>query len=204
MGGFDNPVERHRDEGVIVSRIERDKKGKEEFVKEVPDSVKMILAASILVYLKKLFDSYPIKFQTNEDLESNQVQILTSLQAFQNLLEHLGSKDQSNQPRYAHQLSELWHKLIEDFNILAQLERKNQKILLKLKFFLDEINHYPADQEHSFGYYLKEHAGEDWLPFPYMDILSKLHKEYVRKPNESHLSKWISMIDEILKVETLR
>lgn len=193
MGGFDNPVERHRDEGVIVSRLEKERKEKEEFSKALSDSTKTILTASILLFLKKLFDSYPIKSKEGEG------QLSENLEAFKNLLEHLGSKDESNGPKYAQQLSELWHKLELDFNLLAYFERKNPKLGRKIKNLVDEINRYPSDKEHSFGYYLKENTGKEWLPLPYREILSLLHKEHQRKPHESHLFKWLLLIEDILK-----
>ncbi|HSX03141.1 MAG TPA: hypothetical protein VLG76_00240 [Rhabdochlamydiaceae bacterium] len=200
MTEFDRPVDetnRHRDEGVLVPAIEGDKKGKEDFA-NLPEPIKKILNAVILVYLKSLFDSYHLQPQSEEEkFEKNQ--LLEDLETFKNLLNHLGAKDQSKYPKFAQQLSELWHKIDQNFNVIKFFEKDTRDIILKLKKIIEEVNHYPKDQEHSFGYYLKEHVGEDWLPFPYMEILSNLHKEHQRKPHESQIANWISRLDNIIE-----
>ncbi|HSX12640.1 MAG TPA: hypothetical protein VLF61_04035, partial [Rhabdochlamydiaceae bacterium] len=68
MAGFDKPVDetnRPRDEGVLVSRIEADKKGKEAFA-DLPMPVKNILSAAMIIYLKSLFDSYRLQSHPEE------------------------------------------------------------------------------------------------------------------------------------------
>ncbi len=197
MGGFDKPVDetdRHRDEGVLIPRVESDKKGKEEFA-NLPEAIKKTVNAAILSYLKSLFDSYHL-LSPSEEKESH---LLEDLKTFKNLLSHLGSKDQSKHPEFAQQLSGLWHKIGQDFNFIKFLEKKNPTIILKLKKIIDEIMQYPPGQEHSFGYYLTEHVGADWLPFPYIEILLLLHKEHQRKPHDSHISNWIHQIDHIIE-----
>ena len=194
MSGFDKPIhERQRDEGVIVARIEGDKKGKEPFAELLPESTKRILTAAMLVYLKKLFDSLPIAEE-----ESNESLLLADLKIFKKLLQNLGSKDQSKQPKFAQQLSSLWHKLTKNFNSNDRAQLKWPKTVQKMKKILEQINHYPSNEEHSFGYYLKEHVGEEWLPFPYMEILTRLHKEHLRKPHESVIAKWTDMLETII------
>lgn len=198
MSGFDKPVsetDRRRDEGVIVPRIEGEKKGKEAFA-ELPEANKKILNAAILIYLKSLFDSYHFLPQSEEE-KSEQRQLVEDLKTFKNLLNHLGSKNQSDHPEFAQQLSGLWHKIGQNFNFIKFQEKE---IILKLKKIIGEITHYPKDQEHTFGYYLKEHVGQDWLPFPYMEILTNLHKEHQRKPHDSQISKWVSQIDHIIEL----
>lgn len=200
MVGFDKPLDeinRPRDEGVIVPRIESEKKGKESFAR-LPEEVKKVLNAAILIYIKSLLDTYQL-VSKSEAQKDQQDQISDLLQAFKNLLNLLGSKDQSKHPEVAQRLSELWHKITDDFNVIKFLERSFPEIFLKLKKFIVSLDQYPEGQEHTFGFYLKEHVGQDWLPFPYMEILSNLHKEHQRKPHESHISQWISMLDHIIE-----
>lgn len=200
MSGFDKPIhERQRDEGVIVARIEADKKGKEPFAELLPESTKRILTAAMLVYLKKLFDSLPIATRLEEE-ESDKSLLLATLQTFKKLIQLLGTKDQSKQPKFAKQLSSLWHKLTETFNSNERAQLKWPKTVKKVKKLLEEISHYPPGEEHSFGYYLKEHVGEEWLPFPYMEILTKLHKEHLRRPHESSVTKWTDILETVLNI----
>lgn len=194
MSGFDKPIhERRRDEGVIVARIEADKKGKEPFAEQLPESTKRILTAAMLVYLKKLLSSFPVvEEQSDESL------LLADLQSLKKLLQTLGSKDQSKQPKFAKQLSSLWHKLTKNFSGKGRAQLKWPKTAEKIKILLERFDHFPQKEEHSFGYYLKEHVGEEWLPFPYMEILTRLHKEHLRNPRESMLTKWIDELEIII------
>ncbi len=157
MAGFDKPVDetnRPRDEGVLVSRIEADKKGKEAFA-DLPMPVKNILSAAMIIYLKSLFDSYRLQSHPEE------TDFLKTLISFKNLLQLLGSKDQSKHPHFTQQLSEVWHKIRQDFNFIKFLGRDPPEIILKIKYVFTEITQYPSNQEHTFGYYLEEHVGEE-------------------------------------------
>jgi hypothetical protein len=199
MTGFDKPVDKnrvHRPEELPIPRIEEDKKEKEEFA-ELPESNKKILNAAIIFYLKSVFETCALLSESKEKANIQQ-QLLEDLETFKNLLNHLGAKDQSNHPEFAQQLSGLWHKIDQDFNFIKFLEKKSPEIISKLKKLIDNVTHYPPNEEHTFGFYLQEHAGEEWLPFPYMEILSHLHKDHQRAHNSSQISTWISQIDSIL------
>jgi hypothetical protein len=42
---------------------------------------------------------------------------------------------------------------------------------------IEAINHYPEKGDHSLGYYLSSSTGENWIPFPFMEILRNLHEK---------------------------
>ena len=64
---------------------------------------------------------------------------------------------------------------------------------------MHEINTYPKNSEFSLGFYLSEFAGYKWIPFPYINMLKDLHIEVQKKKENSHLSKWISTLNDLLE-----
>ncbi|MCI0382742.1 MAG: hypothetical protein L0207_06825 [Chlamydiae bacterium] len=199
MSDFQKPINRLdkiHDEHIIVPPVEKEKKDREELQKE-PEKLRDILFATIFGYLKNLFDSFTSKGKIEGKI-INYTIILEDLYAFKLLLFTLGNEDQSKNPKFAQDLSELWHKLLEDCNNIEILERKNLKDVSQFKEILSLIKDYPYKEEHSLGYYLIEHVGEDWLPFPYMEILLQLHLEFQNNPKQSHLKKWIDYLDTLI------
>ena len=69
---------------------------------------------------------------------------------------------------------------------------------LFLKILMQKIQHYPEYEEHTFGYYLTEYAGQKWIPFPYMEMVQKIHSEHMKNPKGSALTEWTNLIDELL------
>ena len=62
---------------------------------------------------------------------------------------------------------------------------------------IEEMRLYPLGADHTLGYYLSEYVGQEWLPFPFIDILSTLHKEYQENAS-SILGGWISLLDALV------
>lgn len=195
--GSDSRVDRPRDEGIIVSPVLGDRKEKQEYSKEPSGSPKNLLIAAFFTCLKKLFDSLSGKSKFEATLIDRQ-QILEDLFAFRKLLQILSQEDQSNNPEFTLQLSELWHNLLDDFNHVELLERKNPKKVAPFKKFLNKVKDFPPNQDHRLGYYLTEYVGKEWLPFPYIEILRKLHKDYQTNPAQNALQEWLSIIDEVV------
>ena len=70
--------------------------------------------------------------------------------------------------------------------------------------FIESVQKYPENDEHSLGYYLTEYAGSDWLPFPFMEILQNLHFSHQTDPHNSYLSQWVKTLKEIIsKIQSL-
>jgi hypothetical protein len=69
-----------------------------------------------------------------------------------------------------------------------------------MRTFVKELQHYPAHHEHSLGYYLTEYAGQKWLPFPYMEMLLKLHVLHKKDPQEGPLSLWSKALEEMIQI----
>ena len=119
--------------------------------------------------------------------------IIRNLNVFKSLLLKLKKEDLSQSADYASKLSDIWILLMEDFETIALIERKELKKVAKFRDLMDMVKNFPPDSEHRFGYYLLEHAGKDWLPFPFIEILAQLHN----KPET--LIEWQSLIDQVIE-----
>lgn len=192
-------IDKPRDEGIVSSRIESDKKEKVPYVQLPASSARRILAATFLNTLKNLFSAFS---PTGEEggLANriiDQRTILETLQKFQKLLDQLCQEDLSRDAVFAQELSEQWLKIKEDFNKIQVIEKKGSTKVASFRRAIDAVNHYPQGADHSFGYYLQEQAGRDWLPFPFIDMLLGLHLEYKKKATASSLCHWIDLIEEV-------
>lgn len=194
-------VERHRDEGVYSARIERDKKGKEKFSDVPPRDDKQILFATFFSYLRRLFDNFSPSKELAGKVVDRQL-IIENLKEFRKLLEALGKQDLSTSAEFATELSDVWCLLLEDFDNIEIIERKDLKQVASFREMMDTVKNYPPDSDHHFGYYLLQHAGKDWLPFPFIEMLETLHKEHVEDPKTGALVKWFVLLDGV--IENLR
>jgi len=191
-------VERPRDEGMYVSRIGEDKKEKQKYSQLPADKDKKLLLATFFSYLKKMFDT----FSPSKKIAGNVVDIhgmIEHLRAFKNSLEKLGKQDLSNSSEYATELSDRWSLILDDFDTVEIMRRKEAKKTTDFREMMDAIKNYPPESEHRFGYYLLQHAGKDWLPFPFIEILEKLHRDHLENEKSSTLTQWFSLIDQVIE-----
>lgn len=175
--------------------IQKDKKEKEKPLKLTPEASKFILFATLAIYCKKFLAVFTDRRRTAlVDLQ----QILQDLYAFKKMLYTLGQEDQSHNPKFTLQLSELWHHLLEDQTLIQSLEEDKLQITPKIRALIDALNGYPPNEEHNLGFYLTQYVGAKWLPFPFMDILQTLHLEYQKSPATSMLSSWLGLLDSAI------
>lgn len=190
-------IDRPRDENIYVSRIEKDKKGKEKFTNIPPDSAKKILFASFFSYLTNLFNSFsPSKKMTGRLID--QQSVIENLRLFKELLDELAKKDLSQSTDFASDLSLIWHRILDDFDNLELIERKNLGKIAPFRELIYTIKNYPESSEHRLGYYLLMQAGNDWLPFPFIEMLLELHNNYKKHGEKSTLVSWIKIIDKTI------
>ncbi len=188
-----DPYEAYR-----VEEIERDRKSKEQKKnrpppEEPPQEKRWVVFAYVLMLMHKiieLFQGIPEKGISTQEEGG----IRENLLLFKAALEMMKKEDRSQDIEFLNRLSQLWQHVLED-----ALHFKRISLLSKeLKNLIDKIQHYPQRQEHSLGYYLAEYAGQKWLPFPFMELIQKIHAEHIQSPRQSALSEWTSQIDEIL------
>lgn len=190
-------IDRHRDEGVYIEKIGKDKKDQEKFQDLTPDQDKKILRATFFSYLKKMFDTFsPSKNLTGKVVDYQTV--FNHLEEWKKLLKKLRQEDLSRSAPFAISLSDTWCELLEDFDQVEILERKNLQNVSSFRTLMDTMKNYPPDSEHRLGYYLVQHAGKDWIPFPFIEILEKLHKDHIEKGAKSTLSNWENRVDGVI------
>lgn len=188
-------VDRHRDEGLYSERIQKDKQGKEKFTR-IPDT-QQITFATFFNFLKNHFENFTPSKQLAGKVIDKQTTV-ENLHFLKNLLKNLGEKNLSTSSDFTQKLSNIWSDLLEDFDNIEISERKNLEEVSNFRQMMDKIKNFPPDSEHRLGYYLLLHAGKDWIPFPYIEILEKLHNDHVEDPKNSTLSKWFSLIDSVI------
>jgi hypothetical protein len=193
-----DPSEGPRDDRLYVARIQEDKKEKEKYRQIPSDEEKAVLLATFFSYLKKMFDTFsPSKKIAGKvvDLQS----VIEHLEELKKKFAELSEQDLSNSPPFATALSKVWCKLFEDYDNIAILFRKRLAEVATFRELMDAIKHFPPESDHRLGYYLLENAGEDWLPFPFIEMLKQLHEEHIQEPNTSTLSSWQKQISTVIK-----
>jgi hypothetical protein len=194
MADFDKKVGGHNEgqEGWLgVSPIEKDKAGKEEFSKDFTKKEDGFFG-SFIIFMKKILNIF--KRKSDEFLMSRE-QLIEDLLSFKKMLQILAHEDQSHNPEFTLQLSELWHNLMD---VLDQSGlKKSDHPFRELYLFIEKIHAFPQGEDHSLGFYLTEYVGKEWLPFPFMDMLHQLYQQNQENPQRSYLSEWIAQLDAI-------
>ena len=204
MSSFQNPIQRSEDGGIekpqAISPIEKDKKENKDY-NETPEELweneqaRSVLITTLFSTIKKLIN----KLGTSSDLELTNPDLLKKdLESIRDLLQSLSHNDQSHNPEFLYNLSELWHGLLSDFGNVDISSKDNLSIAHKISALSTDILNFPPEEDHSLGYYLTEHAGREWIPFPLMDLLQDLHRENQKDPENSKLNFWIAALNNII------
>jgi hypothetical protein len=114
------------------------------------------------------------------------------------LFRQLIDEDLSKDFQYALKLSKSWNG-ITSYQDAASIKELKKEAHVKLGKLIDLFYRYPTKDEHALGYYLRQYAGENWLPFPFMKILSDLHDDYVLKKEDSTLGQMIRLLTNIIE-----
>ncbi len=199
MNGFNKPIRplsREEREKIRISEIEKlsradhrphpfDKEGK----KSSPYQVTLFL-------LKKLVHFFT---KNRKHLQHN-TDLATKAHALLALLQQLGEKDQSENISYIQKLSQIWEQIIDHIEYLKLTTHLPDNIH-NLLSAIAGMNHFPKDAEYSFGFYLLKHAGKEWFPFPFMEMLKDLHQNHQQLKEKSVLTKWTLDLERYLKEE---
>lgn len=154
----------HHMHGEIRSeRANKDRSQKEEEL-NLPSGAFPMLVLSYLV-ASTLLDS----IRSTESLKTPQ-KIIDSLKDFIKTLHQLQEEDLSADWRYCEKLSKSWQDVCSSIEEAAIPTGG-------LNEMIEAINHYPEKGDHSLGYYLSLSTGENWIPFPFMEILRNLHEK---------------------------
>jgi hypothetical protein len=159
------------------------KQKEKETREEAPSKPAFYPLMQILLWMRDIIDSF---LRAPAPKTVNSFGILKELK---NIIESLKDKDRSQDVDFSNTLSSCWNKTLI-------LSRKH--LSAPLRAFIKEIQHYPKDQDHTLGYYLTEYAGQNWLPFPYIELLKKIHEEHLTSPATSALSRWTRELDHLI------
>jgi hypothetical protein len=140
------------------------------------------------------------KFSTPFEKIFSQKEISETLKAIKILFTNLKEEDLSKNLKFAEELSLKWHKIL-DF-VAQNLKMKHEdnageNLNERVKNLVKEIHSYPEGKDHTLGIYLTENLGQNWIPFPFIQILYKLHEEAILDSKSSKLNSWIKKIEEI-------
>ena len=188
------PSEGPKDKHIIVDPIEKEKKDKSNrlglsFFKEKKES---IIYSALLTLVNK-FSSLFQRTKTSANQEEHE--LVSALRKFIDLLNMLKKSDQSQNANFAQQLSEAWN-FIELYIKAAKRTHLPVPIHLKqVESCLVRIRNYPPQEEHSLGFYLTHHAGQAWLPLPFIELLKQLHFEHQQDENHSFLAQWTEILE---------
>ncbi len=201
MGDLDKNIHRREDpapyEKIIVNPIEKDKKEGQENYTSLKNTTKYQTLATVVSFFKHALTSLTFKGKGLLSLENEQ-QLFENIEAFKQLLIILSNEDQSHNPDFTKQLSEVWHNLLEECNSFSSFSLSFDETVDKIKFFVSQVKDFPLGADHTLGFYFDEYAGKDWIPFPFMELLQGLHEEYNASPAISVLMSWISLLNDIL------
>jgi hypothetical protein len=168
---------------------EKHRQEQEQKQKKKKNIVKAAFLCVIRDFLKKMKVLKPV----------SPTAVLNDLKSINSYFEKLSKENLSQDVKFLAKIAKTWADFLDNY---ALLSKKNYKDLhSQIKSFIKTINSYPEKTEFSLGYYLAEFAGFKWVPFPYMEILNDLHNEFVKKPGDSHLKKWMNNLEDIINPE---
>ncbi len=202
MASFQNPVggnprdpfeKPFRVEPIEEEKEVHDRNRKEDLEKSKKN---LRIASFLLQMLQKTVDFF---LELPEKVKSTKRCTRDHLLLLKNYFEILKKEDRSQDVQFLNELSKIWPHILED-----ALSFKQDAVANGFKTLLRKIQHYPEHATHTLGYYLVEYAGQKWIPFPYMELIQKIHAEHEKNPTGSALSEWIRNIDELIALLKVR
>ena len=164
-------------------------------------SSKIFHFATAVLLLKKFIAEFTESTKSRA-ASINKQKTLEDLKAFKAVLDELGSIDKSHDPEYTQRLSILWQNLYENCIGLDEKAIQSDPLVSQIYRFVNEVKNYPPGEDHTLGYYLSEHAGQDWIPFPFMKLLAELHEAH-NISSDSQLTLWIDELSSIIGHENI-
>jgi hypothetical protein len=154
--------------------------------------------AFILMFQETLTDGWD-KLMKQADLSMVLLALEDAFSELKELFAKLAESDVSMDVKFLNSLSNVWEKLEHASSPLKKKsEGISRGISEPLHTFMFSIGNCKEGQQYSLVHYLKEHAGVDWVPFPFMQILQRLHEEYKERGRASLLANWLDQIELIL------
>ncbi len=180
---------------LTVQRVDEIRKERGEELEKIASekSPDLLLFSGLLLHARKIFNllSSATQFGHAAIIESP-TGLIPYLANLKKILHELSKSDQSQNVEFVQKFSDSWNELIQAFSTIQWAQRKDLVVITAISALFAGIGSYPLGQEHSLGFYLSRFAGEKWLPFPFIELLSSLHT------NKKLLHEWIRMADAII------
>ena len=202
MGDYQSEFERkvrRTTEAQPVTRREEYGEEREKPSPQKEERAAISMYAALVSIFKKFFSVFSEKEGDLPDQIATTDKIFEEATLLKRLLLELSEKDLSRDMPYSERLSLAWHQLSHTIDIAERVHVATSIDTAALSGLITAMKTYPPGAAHSLGYYLTAHAGEEWLPFPYIEMLSELHKEFLQDPKRSILASWIETIDKALQ-----
>ena len=183
----------HRSEEIERVRFET-KKGNKEQPEPPPNKEPTKLIDFVLLLIRQALQflkPWVTKWGRGAIAESK---MKLALAKWKEMLQLMMREDLSQDTQFLKSMSESWHRLLEESVQLAPSSRFSEP----MRQFIQKISMHPKNSDYTFGYYLEEYAGHNWLPFPYMELLQDLHRRHAADPSSSLLSQWDALADKLL------
>ncbi|MBP9841481.1 MAG: hypothetical protein KBC64_03540 [Simkaniaceae bacterium] len=124
--------------------------------------------------------------------------LLPLLKRLHNQLKELTEINQSQNISYSLALTLIWNELLQQYSLAKSGKQTSTLPLDDVFSLIQQIQNYPQEAKYSLGYYLSEYAGKSWFPFPYIELLAKLHQDHIETPIHSHLQKWLNLLEKLV------
>lgn len=188
IGGSDrqkNPYDEH------FAREQRQKE-EEKLFSEDPHKRKNNkgLHALVTSSLKKVLDLFSLSSERSIS-SAEKTFVEDDLEKLKLAFIKLKEEDLSQNIDFLKELSYVWHDFMKNYNFLYR--NKKSSIFKHIDILVKKISSYPEGEEKTMGFYLSHFAGEDWLPFPYMNMLQTLYLD-----DKEILEDWIILIDDVI------
>ncbi len=195
------PPDRTEQEQIKVPPIEEEKRIKEKYEQNQQKAFqsKTYFYAGLLMEFKKRLNELKEKQGSNISLSQRKSVVRFLLKKIRDSLLEMQEHDQSSNQEFIQNLSDTWIDFCGEIEMIESHLLQKEFPFREIHDFKNSLSDFPPNQEHSLGFYLIHHAGRDWLPFPFMEILKEIHREYLNDELQSHLIHWAAKIDKILE-----
>jgi len=194
---IDNPVGDHSRDPYERYRILREQQERSQGDGDKPPDKKPHLLARLLAMILQTLETLVNKTRGHESAKAG-ASFQENLLLLKTALNALKEEDRSQDVPFLNEMSEVWHYVLED----SLKFQRSDPVFVPLQNFIDDMQTYPPGETHTFAYYLTEYTGQQWLPFPYMDLIRQLYHEHQTDPSASPLTRWARQIDELLAISS--
>jgi hypothetical protein len=193
FGGPEDPYDKYRKYRVDGVDHEKHEERRKKSFEEEPAKKPLPTGSFLLVLMHKLLD-YLITLGGHGISDKSEKEVRDDLHLLKGSFESLKWEERSQDVEFLNGLSEIWHRALED----RMRFKQSAAFSAAFRAFVKKIQNYPEGQEHTLGFYLTEYTGEKWLPFPYMELIQRIHEEYQSDPAASALSFWILELEQLI------